>query len=354
MLKDNYNTNRELLRNDNASLHNIGDGVLCFEFHSKGNTLDPQIYELGIAALDLLEDNAAFRAMVIGSQAKDFCLGANIRVFLHVIERANGDLKTLESAVHGLQEWLMRVRFAHKPVVTAPYGRALGGGAEVAMAGCCAVASHTAKIGLVELGVGVIPGGGGCKELLRRCVSAHAAGLGDGLPQLLQVFETIVQRRVGADAAECETLGFLQRNHGDVFVSDTVTDTATDADIGASDLLAEAKRRAISLAQHGYAPPNRAARNIWALGQRGQATLHKTIEQKLANRAAPEQFTDYDAEIAHELALVLCGGATPTPRWVSEDEILQLERAAFARLLAQPKTQARIAQMLQAGKPLRN
>lgn len=337
VLKDNYGTPRELLRNDSASLHTLGDGVLCLEFHSKGNTLDAFIYEMGNAALDILESHDNYRALVIGSQAKDFCLGANINQFLQAVTQAHGDVKLLEPVVGLLQEWLMRVRFSPKPVVVAPYGRVLGGGAEVVMAGAHVVLPADLRIGLVEVGVGVIPAGGGCKELLRRVVSPQAVNeQHDSMAQLRAVFEMIAFAQVSENAQIAQQRSFLG-------VKDEIVPNPNG-------LLDAAKQSAVALVDAGYVPPNRADKNVWVAGRAGKATLAAIIDQAQADG----RFSAYDAHIAHTLAHVLCGGDWPAPQWVAEDAILTLEREAFAELLAEPKTQDRIAHMLKVAKPLRN
>jgi len=337
VLKDNYGTPRELKRNDNASLHNLGDGVLCLEFHSKGNTLDTLIYEMGEVALDVLEGSAEYLAMVIGSQAKDFCLGANINQFLQAVALANGDVKLLEPVVGVLQELLMRLRFSAKPIVVAPYGRVLGGGAEVVMAGASVIAPANLRIGLVEVGVGVIPAGGGCKELLRRVVSPQAVNAhNDILPALKAVFERIAFAQVSENGQVAQQRGFLGSDDEIVSKADRLMDVA--------------KQRVIALAEAGYAPPDRTTQNVWAAGRAGKAVLATSINQVQADG----RFSAYDAHIAHTLAHVLCGGDLPVPQWVAEDDILALEREAFAQLLGEPKTQDRIAHMLKVAKPLRN
>ena len=339
VLKDNYGTSRELRRNDSASLHTLGDGVLCLEFHSKGNTLDALIYEMGDAALELLENSEDYRAMVIGSQAKDFCLGANINQFLQAVALSNGDVKLLEPVVGMLQEWLMRVRFSPKPVEIAPYGRVLGGGAEVVMAGARVVVPMDTRIGLVEVGVGIIPAGGGCKELLRRVGSPQVVNEHSTIninTQLQAVFEMIAFAQVSENAQ-------IAQQRGLIALTDEIVPNADG-------LIDAAKQRAIALADSGYAPPNRADKNVWAAGRAGKAMLSTRIDQAQADG----RFSAHDAHVAHKLAHVLCGGDLPTPQWMAEDDILTLEREAFAELLGEPKTQERIAHMLKVAKPLRN
>lgn len=308
-----------LHHNPSASIFDLGDGVLCLEFHGKGNTLDADVYAMGNTALALLERDQ-YRAMVIGSQGKDFCLGANIRVFLEAGDR---DVQTREGTVRDLQEWLMRVRCSRKPIVTAPYGRALGGGAEVVMAGAQIVAAPDCRIGLVEVGVGLIPAGGGCKELLRRVVSPVAMQQGDVISALRHIFRTILQAMLSDNAIAARELGFIA-------ASDTILTPEENS-------LEAAKRIAIQLADGGYSPPRREDKSIYATGAQGQAQL----QQEMA------ALTGHDVVIANHLAQVLCGGNHAQPQWVSEDALLQRERQAFAALLAEPNTQARIRAVLE-------
>ena len=234
----------------------------------------------------------------------------------------------------------MRFRFASKPVVTAPRQRALGGGAEVAMAGARAVASVETYIGLVEFGVGVIPAGGGCKELLRRVVSSHTESAFsmtsdpiDPLLSLQQVFETIAHAKVSESAMIARERGFLS-GRDPIMLND-------DALLGA------AKAEVIHLSEMNYTPPDRGALSVYALGRRGIAEMAENLRPGRAISA-------HDAHMANKLAHVLCGGDLSSPQWVTEQHILDLEREAFCSLLGEAKTQARIGYMLKYGKPLRN
>jgi 3-hydroxyacyl-CoA dehydrogenase len=333
-LAENRGTPRELKRNASASIHDLGDGILNLEFHSKGNTLDNYINDMALKALDMLERDE-WRGMVVANQGKDFCLGANIGLF--ILLAGTGDPHAIENAVKGLQDYLMAFRFASKPVVTAPRQRVLGGGAEVAMAGARAVAAAETYIGLVEFGVGVIPAGGGCKELLRRVVSPHMTNdKTDALGYLQQVFETIAYAKVSESA-------FVARERGFLGPCDSIV-------LNDDDLIGIAKATAIHLAETGYTPPDRNAASIYAIGRRGKAAMEMTVN----NLRWGSYITDHDALIARKLAHVLCGGDLSTPQWVTEQYILDLEREAFCSLLGEPKTQERISYMLKYAKPLRN
>jgi 3-hydroxyacyl-CoA dehydrogenase len=329
-LSENRNTPRELQRNTSASIHDLGDAVLGLEFHSKGNTLDADINALANDALEMLERDE-WRGMVIGNQGKDFCLGANIGQF--ILRSGAVESNTIENAIKSLQDYLMAFRFSRKPIVTAPRQRALGGGAEVAMAGARAVMAAETYIGLVEFGVGVIPAGGGCKELLRRVVSPHMTNdRVDALGYVRQVFETIAYAKVSESA-------FVARERGFIGPADAIV-------MNDDDVLGLAKVTVIHLDETGYVPPDRGANTIYALGRRGIAAM--------ADLCQGTHISDHDALMAHKLAHVLCGGDLSAPRWVSEQYILDLEREAFCSLLGEAKTQARISHMLKYGKPLRN
>src|ERR671933_2971863 len=234
VLKELHGGPREIRRNDSASLLDLGDGVLCFEFHSKANTLDGEIFELGHAALELL-DRDDWVALVVGNQGADFCAGVNIAMFLE--GKAAGRFESVDGEARTLQDLLMDFRFAHKPVVTAPFRRVLGGGTEVAMHSARICAAAETDMGLVEFGVGIIPAGGGCKELLRRNVSPHVA-VGDDPPAPLQkVFETIAYAKVSDSAYGARTLGFLDAA-GPIILND-------------EHLIGYAKRQALELVEMG-------------------------------------------------------------------------------------------------------
>ncbi len=316
---------RVVKENKGASLIDIGDGVLCLEFHTKMNTLDADIRAMLIAAVDEVE-SGAWKGLVIGNEGADFCVGANLT--------AIGDVET---GVKGMQDALMKVRFCAKPVVVAPFGRTLGGGAEVAMAGARIVAASETYMGLVEVGVGLIPGAGGCKELVRRVVSpvmARAKGV-DPLPHVQRVLETIGTAKVSSSAEEARSFGFLSE-------SDRVV-------MNRDHLLHEAKNEVLAMAEAGYTPPAR-ENNCFAAGRDVLAGLKAGIYVLQQGGFASE----YDAFISARLARVLCGGELSSAQWLDEQYFLDLERAVFVELSKQPKTFERIQHMLATGKPLRN
>jgi len=333
VLRELRGTPGELRRNDGASILDLGDGVLCFEFHSKANALDPQIAELGFAALKLL-DRPEWNALVIGNQGQDFCLGANVGLFAMAIQ--GEQYAMIEQAAKQLQDLLMAFRFAPKPVVTAPFRRVLGGGVEVALHGAKTVAAAETYMGLVEFGVGIIPAGGGCKELLRRMVAPHVTHGVDVLPHLQRVFETIAYAKISESGQHAREMGFLGQ-----------TDLVV---INDSELIGRAKAEALALLDEGWTPPSRNATPIYAIGRRGKAAMYTAVMQLQWGG----YISAHDAHIARKLAHVLSGGELSAPQWVSEQYILDLEREAFMSLIGEPKTHERIMHMVQTGKALRN
>ncbi|HET8773191.1 MAG TPA: 3-hydroxyacyl-CoA dehydrogenase/enoyl-CoA hydratase family protein [Thermoanaerobaculia bacterium] len=316
---------RVVKENKGASLIDIGDGVLCLEFHTKMNTLDEDIRLMTVAAVEEVE-SGDWKGLVIGNEAGDFCVGANLKA-----------MGSVETACREMQNALMQVRFCAKPVVTAPFGRTLGGGVEVAMAGARIVAASELYMGLVEVGVGLIPGAGGCKEMVRRVVSPvmkQAPGT-DVLPHVQRALETIGGAKVSSSAEEARALGFL--SEGDRVV------------MNRDHLLYEAKAEVLAMHAAGYAPPVR-EHNCYAAGRDVRAGLKAAIY--VMQQAG--FMSEYDAFISGRLANVLCGGELSSGQWLDEQYFLDLERAVFVELAEQPKTHERIQYMLENGKPLRN
>ena len=318
--------------NDSASLIDIGDGVACLEFHTKMNSLDEGIVEIANAAFEQVEKN--FVGMVIGNQGEAFSAGANVMtIYMAAEEKEWGKIDEIAKA---LQNFLMSVRYSPKPVVTAPFQYTLGGGCEVAMAGARIVAHAESYVGLVEVGMGLIPAGGGCKEMLRRVVSPAMLTPGtDVLPFLQRVFETIGLGKVATSAEEAKQMGFLAPSDRIVMNKDH--------------LIAEAKRTVLEMVAEGYRPPVR-SKNIYAAGERMLAALRLALYSMVQGKYA----SDYDAVVGGKLAFVLCGGNITAPTWVDEQYILDLEREAFISLCGEEKTRARIDHFLNTGKILRN
>ena len=323
----------ELARNDSASVLDMGDGVLLLEVHSKQNALDPDVFQMGQKALDMLE-SGDYKAMVVGNDAERFSVGANI--FLAVMGVQSGQFDQIEQFLKNGQDFMNALRYASKPVVTAPFQLTLGGGAELTMGGVQTVAHVELYMGLVEAGVGIVPGWGGCKELLRRVVNPvmQSHPNADALPHLQKVFEQIATAKVSEQGAKlAQEMGFLAPCDRIVMNRDY--------------LLYEAKRTALYLAED-YTP--RQPEPIYAAGRDAYAALLIGIESFIEQGFASE----YDAHIARKLAYVLTGGAIAEPGWLDEQVILDLETEVNMQLFREDKTIERINHMLQTNKPLRN
>jgi 3-hydroxyacyl-CoA dehydrogenase len=317
--------------NSGASLYDIGDGIELVEFHTKMNALDDEIFTIAEEALDRAEKE--FVGVVVGNEAENFCAGANIGLILMGAKSQQWDMLT--QVVKRFQNLNMRMRYFPKPVVIAPAGMALGGGCEITMHGSRVVAAGETYIGLVELGVGVIPAGGGTKEMMRRIINPGMRVPGvDIFPFLQRVFEQIGQAKVATSAEEARQMYILGP-------ADRIV-------INREHLLTEAKREAMHLAAAGYHPP--APELIYAGGRESLAALRIgawTFKEG-------KYITEYDGVIAGKLANVMAGGDLSRPTWVSEQYILDLECEAFLSLCGEEKTQARLFNMLQTGRPLRN
>ncbi|MEA2492058.1 MAG: 3-hydroxyacyl-CoA dehydrogenase [Acidobacteriota bacterium] len=316
-----------IVENKGASLRDLGDGVLCLEFHTKMNTLDADIRAMLVQAVEEVE-RGVWTGLVIGNDGADFCVGANL---------ATGLAGDAAAAVKEVQDALMRVRFCTKPVVTAPFGRTLGGGVEVAMAGARIVAAGETYMGLVEGGVGLTPGAGGCKEMVRRVVSPAMKQTpgADPLPYVQNVMQVVGAAKVSSSAAEARTFGFL--SEGDRIV------------MNRDHLLHEAKQEVLALGAEGYAPPAR-EQSCFAAGRDVLAGLKAGIYVLQQGG----YMSEYDAFISGRLARILCGGELSAGQWLDEQHFLDLEREVFVELLGQEKTHDRIRHMLDTGKPLRN
>jgi 3-hydroxyacyl-CoA dehydrogenase len=323
----------EIAGNGSASLVDLGDGVLCFELHAPASAIDAAVVEMAGRALQELE-GGDWAGLVIANQARNFCVGANLgEVGMAAYQ---GLYDQVGEAVKGLQGVLMGFRFAARPVVAAPHGQTLGGGAEIVMAADRVVAALETYIGLVEVGVGIVPAGGGCKELVRRIVSPAVRAAPDApvLPFVQRVFETIGLAKVATSAVEARELGFLEEH--DVVV------------LNADHQLAAAKREVLDLAD-SYVPPAREA-SVYAAGLPVLAALEMGVQTlQWAGQAS-----EHDGVVARHLARVLCGGELSLGQWVSEQHLLDLEGEAFLALLKEPKTMERIQGFLMTRKVIRN
>jgi 3-hydroxyacyl-CoA dehydrogenase len=322
----------EVAGNSDASLIDLGDGVLCFEIHSKANTIGGSVIEILLAAVETLQQDR-WVGLVVGNQGARFSAGANVGEIGAAAQAEAWD--DLDELIALVQQAFLQLRHNPKPVVTAPFGQVLGGGAELTMHSAATVAAAETYIGLVEFGVGLVPGWGGCKELNRRIIAPAAQSGGDTLKAFQQAFETIALAKVATSALEAQDLGYVRPTDRIVFNQDY--------------LLGEAKREVLRLAAAGYEPPA-AGSACYALGRDGLAAARIAIHQMAQGGYA----TAYDAVIADKLAYVLCGGDLSSPQFVDEQYILDLERAALIALAKDERTQARALHLLQTGKPLRN
>ena len=320
-------------KNNSASLIDIGDGVACLEFHTKMNAVDDGMIEMIVAGCDIVEKD--FVGMVVGSHATNFSAGANIFKVLLAIQR--GDWDIIEQLSVDFQNANMRMKYLSKPVVSAPAGLALGGGCEMAMhAAKCQPCGET-YIGLVEVGVGVIPGGGGCKELMVRVTEGLPDGVIDAGLNLQHVyakaFENIAMAKVATSAAEGMELGYIRKTES--------------ISLGRDQQLWDAKQVALGLAKF-YKKPLPALIPVMGENLRGM------IDAILYNMRQGNFASDYDVHVSRKVAYILSGGDCAEGTLVTEEEILALEREAFLSLCGEKKTQDRIMHMLNTGKPLRN
>lgn len=324
---------KEIKRNPGASLMDLDDGVVCLEFHSKMNTIGSDTVEMVHAGLKALSEN--FDAMVIGNQGANFSVGANLMLILMGIQE--GEWEEIHQAVRAFQNANLALKYAPGPVVMAPFGLTLGGGVEMVLHATRVRAAAETYMGLVELGVGLIPAGGGTKEMLIRAMdSVPADAEADPFLNLKEVFLNIGMAKVSTSAEEARKLRYL---------------TSKDSiSMNRDRLIGDAKQLALDLVKLGYRP-GKPREDILALGQ--PAFTKMKLGLHLMRRA--EYLSDYDVTVGTYLAKVLSGGGEFTsPQRVSEQYILDLEREAFVSLCGQRKTMERIQHMLKKGKALRN
>jgi 3-hydroxyacyl-CoA dehydrogenase len=320
-----------VLSNDGAEAWDLGDGVLGVRFKTKANSLDPDIIAMLGQATERAERD--FRAMVIANDGEHFCVGANL--FLIVMAASQQNWDQIRAIVKSLQETGQRMKYARVPVVAAPFGMTLGGGLELCFACDSVQAAAETYSGQVEVGVGIIPGGGGTLNMLWRALE----GIPDGAnvstyEYVTQVFKNIALARVATSADEAKSFGYFRKTDGVSF------DKAR--------LVTEAKARAIGLAESGYHPP--APRAFVLPGESGIATLEMMVGTLVAGGYASE----HDALIARKLAVVLCGGRGGSGHEVTEEHMLELEREAFVSLCGEPKSLERMQYMLMNNKVHRN
>ena len=327
---DNYKSQAPLYKNSECALHDIGDGVLCFEFTSKSNAIGEGIGEGALEAINLAM-NGDWAGIVIGNNAKNFTVGANLMsVGMLAMQK---DFKKLEEMVNGFQQINMAMRYASIPIVTATQGYVFGGGCEILMHTDAAVCHAESYIGLVEVGVGLIPGGGGTKEFALRASESFFEG-DVQMPTLIDKFKTIATATVSTSAYEAFNYGYLKHDRDVV-------------EINLSKVLSTAKDKVLQLAKNYTAPIPKEAT---VLGRAGIATLYTAINEFYLAK----YMSEYDQEIARKLAYVICGGDLTGQQIVSEQYLLDIEREAFLQLLGNQKTLDRIQYLLMNNKPLRN
>jgi 3-hydroxyacyl-CoA dehydrogenase len=317
-------------KNAGASLVDLGDGALALQFHSKMNAIGGDTIDMLHAGVT--EAGRNHRALVVGSEAANFSAGANLMLVL--LEAQEGNWDELDVMVRSFQRAVLALRYSPVPVVAAPGGLALGGGCEMAMHADRVHAAGDTFMGLVEVGVGLIPAGGGTKEMLARAMSRLPSPASDPLPAVQQAFETVALAKVSASGPDARRLGYLSS-----------LDTFS---MNRERLIADAKAQALQRADEGYRPP------LPPMIPVGGASLRAALELgvHLAWRAG--RATDHDVTVGKALARVFAGGEVPHATTVSEQHLLDLEREAFLRLLGEPKTLARMQHTLTTGKPLRN
>ncbi|MFQ5616495.1 MAG: enoyl-CoA hydratase-related protein, partial [Anaerolineales bacterium] len=327
ILKNEKEAGKIIAENPGATMIDLGDGVACVEFHTKMNTFDVDMMTMIGESLDRVQTD--FDGLVIGNNADNFSAGANL--FLLVMNAQAGQWDVLESMIKQGQDLFMKIRYFDKPVVAAPAGLALAGAAEVVMS------SNRVElyIGLVEVGVGVIPAWGGTKEMVRRNINpVMRTKNADVLPHLQTAFELVGQAKVATSAEEARQFGIpgpcdrvvMNRDH----------------------LLAEAKREVLAMAAAGYIPPR--PEKVYAAGRDALSALRVAIYMFREGG----YITGYDTVVGEKLAYVMTGGELSKPQWVTEQYILDLEREAFLSLCGEERTQQRIWHTLNTGKPLRN
>jgi 3-hydroxyacyl-CoA dehydrogenase len=334
-------SNGVVKKNAGASLVDLGDGIGCIEFHSKMNAIGGDIVQL---ITEVLKPNSAlgahFEGFVINNDAPNFSVGANIMLLLMAVQEDEWD--EIDFMIRGFQNMTQAIKFSPKPVVVAPFGMTLGGGCEVALHSAVRQPHAELYMGLVEVGVGLLPGGGGCKEMTLRAVDAATALRPDGrgesvelMEAMKKVFETVAMAKVSTSAYEARGLDFLAK--GDAI------------SMNRERQLSDAKAVALEIARMGYKPPVMRT-DVPAPGENILATLKLGVHMMRQG----EFISDHEQKIGNKVAEVLCGGAVSPGTPVSEQYLLDLEREGFKSLCGEKKTQERIQFTLKTGKPLRN
>jgi len=324
----------ELWSTDDAALLDVGDGVALFEFRSKANTLGRDVMMGLRECVGRVEQDANLRGMIVGNEGKNFSVGANLGEM--AMAASEGAFDVIDQYIDEFQRTIQQVRYASSPVVVAPHQRVLGGGCEMAMACPHPVAAAETYIGLVELGVGLIPAGTGTMRLAARATQDAPNDTHNAIQDHLRpYFETVAMAEVAESAAQGIEMGFLPENTRVVMHEDR--------------RLYAAKQEVLRLSEQGYAPPP-VMNKIKVLGEKTLSTFKVALMQYREGK----YITEYDEHLATQLGKVMCGGKLSSPQEVHEDYLIELEREVFLSLLGEEKTQARIQHMLEHNKPLRN
>lgn len=331
VILDNIRETSVIWENSDSALHDLGDGVLCFEFRSKMNSLGEGVIRGLHHAIDVAEQGD-WNGLVIGNNAEQFSVGANLMAIAMMAYEQDWD--ELNMAINTFQQTAMRLRYSSIPVVIATQGYVFGGGCEFSMHSDAVIASAESYIGLVEVGVGLIPGGGGTKEFALR--ASDEFNVGDvQIPLLIEKFKTIAMASVATSAGEAFKFGYLRPGIDQMCINK-------------SRAIGEAKKKVLALAPNYSQQAPR--QDIQVLGRNGLGALYVAAESLRLGKYA----SDHDVKIAKKVAFVLCGGDLTAPQKVSEQYLLDIEREAFLSLCGEQKTLERIQHMLQTNKPLRN
>jgi 3-hydroxyacyl-CoA dehydrogenase len=332
IILDNYRDQKPVYQNAECTLHDIGDGVLCLEFHSKMNAIGEGILR-GLNDSVQIAEEQGWKGLVIGNNAQNFTVGANLMMIAMLAYQQEWD--ELNMAVNLFQQTSMRLRYSAIPVVIATQGYVFGGGCEFSMHADAVVAAAESYIGLVEVGVGIIPGGGGTKEFAVRTSDIITREGDVQIPTLIEQFKIIATAQVATSADEAFKLGYLLPK------KDSIVHNAARN-------ISEAKAKVLALSDNYIKPIQR--KDVFVLGRTGLGALYAAAHTLELGKYA----TEHDIVIAKKIAWVLCGADLTSPQLVSEQYLLDLEREAFLSLCGEQKTLARVQHMLETGKPLRN
>ena len=331
IILNNIRASKTVWKNSGSTITDLGDGILNVEFHTKMNTIGGEVIQGINKAIDLAEKD--FRGLVIANDGAHFSAGANVgMIFMFAIEQ---EYDELDMAVRAFQGTTMRIRYSSIPVVAAPHNLTLGGGCEICLHADKVQAHAETYIGLVEFGVGVIPGGGGTKEFAVRFSDELKEGDVE-INALKNRFLTIGQAKVSTSAEEAFELGHLRKGHDEITVC-------------RDRLIADAKKSAILMAEAGYTRPIERT-DIRVLGKEGMGLIYVGADSMMAGN----YISEHDKKISEKLGYVLCGGNLSSPALVSEKYLLDLEREAFLSLCGERKTLERLQSIIKYGKILRN